>query len=55
VIIFVAVAGLCLVQSSRFHPKAGTTPKIRQEIDDSGLSSSVAAGVFNVTRAAAQK
>jgi transposase InsO family protein len=41
--------------SSRIHPQARTTPKIRQEIKDSGLSSREAAKVFNITRATAQK
>jgi transposase InsO family protein len=41
--------------SSRIHPQARTTPKIRQEIKDSGLSSREAAKVFNVTRATAKK
>jgi hypothetical protein len=39
--------------SSRIHPRARTTPKIRQEIKNSGLSSRKAAKVFNVTRATA--
>ena len=41
--------------SSRIHAQARTTPKIRQEIKDSGLSSREAARVFNVTRATALK
>jgi len=41
--------------SSRIHPQARTTPKIRQEIKDSGLSSREAAKVFNISRATAQK
>lgn len=41
--------------SSRIHPQARTTPKICQEIKDSGLSSREAARVFNITRAIAQK
>jgi transposase len=41
--------------SSRIHPQARTTPNIRREIKDSGLSSREAARVFNVTRATAQK
>jgi hypothetical protein len=41
--------------SSRIHPQARTTPKICQEIKDSGLSSRGAAKVFNVTRATAKK
>ena len=41
--------------SSRIHPQARTTPKIRQEIKDSGLSSREAAKVFNITRATAKK
>jgi hypothetical protein len=41
--------------SSRIHPQARTTPKIRQEIKASGLSSREAAQVFNVTRATAKK
>jgi hypothetical protein len=41
--------------SSRIHPQARATPKIRQEIKDSGLSSREAAKVFNITRATAQK
>jgi hypothetical protein len=40
--------------SSRIHPQARTTPKIRQEFKDSGLSSREAAKVFNITRATAQ-
>jgi len=41
--------------SSRIHPQARTTLKIREEFKDSGLSSREAARVFNVTRAIAQK
>ena len=41
--------------SSRIHPQARTTPKIRQEIKDSGLSDRQAAKVFNITRATAKK
>ena len=41
--------------SSRIHPQARTTPKIRQEIKDSGLSDRQAAKVFNVSRATAKK
>jgi hypothetical protein len=41
--------------SSRIHPQARTTPKIRQKIKDSGLSSRETAKVFNITRATAQK
>jgi transposase len=41
--------------SSRIHPQAHTTPKIRQEIKGSGLSSKEAAKVFNISRATAQK
>lgn len=41
--------------SSRIHPQARTTPKIRQEIKDSGLSDRQAAKVFGVTRATAAK
>ena len=41
--------------SSRIHPQARTTPKIRQEIKDSGLSDREAAKVFNITRATAAK
>jgi transposase len=41
--------------SSLIHPQPRTTPKIRQEIKDSGLSSREAARVFNITRATAQK
>lgn len=40
---------------SPIHPQARTTPKIRQEIKDSGLSEREAARVFNVTRATAAK
>jgi hypothetical protein len=39
--------------SSRIHPQARTTPKIRQKIKDSGLSSRETAKVFNITRATA--
>jgi len=41
--------------SSRIRPQARTTPKIRQEIKDSGLSDREAAKVFNITRATAAK
>jgi len=41
--------------SSRIHPQARTTPKIRQEIKDSRLLSREAAKVFNITRVTAQK
>jgi hypothetical protein len=41
--------------SSRIHPQARTTPKTRQEIKASGLSSREAAKVFNVTRTTAKK
>lgn len=41
--------------SSRIHPQARTTPKIRQEIKDSGLSDREAAKVFNISRATAAK
>jgi transposase len=41
--------------STRIHPQARTTPKIRQEIKDSGLSNRKAAKVFNITRATAAK
>ena len=41
--------------SSRIHPQARTTPKIRQEIKDSGLSDREAAKAFNITRATATK
>ena len=41
--------------SPRIHPQARTTPKIRQEIKDSGLSDRAAAKVFNITRATAVK
>jgi hypothetical protein len=41
--------------SSRIHPQARTTPKIREEIKDSGLSSREAAKVFDITRATARK
>jgi transposase len=41
--------------SSSIHPQARTTPKIRQDIKDSGLSSWAAAKVFDVARATAQK
>jgi transposase InsO family protein len=41
--------------SSPIHPQARTTPKIRQEIKDSGLSDREAAKVFNITRATAAK
>ena len=40
---------------TRIHPQARTTPKIRQEIKDSGLSDRQAAKVFNITRATAAK
>ena len=41
--------------SSRIHPQARTTPKIRQEIKDSGLSDRQAAKVFNISRPTARK
>ena len=41
--------------STRIHPKARTTAKIRQEIKDSGLSDREAAKVFNITRATVAK
>jgi transposase InsO family protein len=41
--------------SSRIHPQARTTPKIRQEIKDSGLYDREAAKVFNIIRATAAK
>jgi transposase len=41
--------------SNRIHPQARTTPKIRQEIEDSGLSDRQAARVFNITHATASK
>ncbi len=41
--------------SSHIHPQARTTPKIRQEIKDSGLSEREAARVFNISRATAAK
>jgi hypothetical protein len=41
--------------SSRIHPQAGTTPKVRQEIKDSGLSDRQGAKVFNITRPTAAK
>lgn len=41
--------------STRIHPQARTTPKIRQEIKDSGLSDRQAAKVFNISRATAAK
>jgi transposase len=41
--------------STRIHPQARTTPKIRQEIKDSGLSEREAAKVFNISRATAAK
>jgi hypothetical protein len=41
--------------STRVHPQARTTPKIRQEIRDPGLSDREAAKVFNISRAAAAK
>src|SRR5476649_849389 len=41
--------------STRIHPQARTTPKIRQEIKDSRLSDRQAAKVFNITRATAAK
>lgn len=37
--------------NSRIPAQARTTPKIRQEIKDSGLSDREAAKVFNITRA----
>ena len=41
--------------STRIHPQARTTPKIRQEIKDYRLSDREAAKVFNITRATAAK
>jgi transposase InsO family protein len=41
--------------TTRIHPQARTTPKIRQEIKDSGLSDRQAATVFNISRATAAK
>lgn len=41
--------------SSRIHPQARTTPKIRQEIKDSSLSDRQAAKVFNISRVTARK
>jgi len=41
--------------SNTIHPQARTTPEIRQEIKDSGLSEREAAKVFNITRATAAK
>jgi transposase len=41
--------------TTRIHPQAQTTPKIRQEIKDSGLSDREAAKVFNISRATAAK
>lgn len=41
--------------SSSIRSQARTTPKIRQEIKDSGLSERQAAKIFNTTRAAAKK
>jgi transposase len=41
--------------SIRIHPQARTTPKIRQEIKDSGLSDREVAKVFNVSRETAAK
>jgi transposase InsO family protein len=41
--------------TTRIHPQARTTPKIRQEIKDSGLSDREAAKVFNISRATAAK
>jgi len=41
--------------STTIHPQARTTPKIRQEIKDSGLSDREAAKVFNITRSTAAK
>jgi transposase InsO family protein len=41
--------------STKIHPQARTTPKIRQEIKASGLSDREAAKVFNITRATAAK
>jgi len=41
--------------STSIHPQARTTPKIRQEIKDSGLSDREAAKVFNISRATAAK
>jgi hypothetical protein len=40
--------------SSRTHPQARTTPKIWQEIKESGLSDREADKVSNITRAAAE-
>lgn len=41
--------------STSIHPQARTTPKIRHEIKDFGLSDREAAKVFNVSRATAAK
>ena len=41
--------------SSRIRPQARTTPKVRQEIKDSGLSSREAPKVLNIPRTTAQK
>jgi transposase len=41
--------------STRIHPQVRRTPKIRQEIKDSGLSAREAAKVFNISRATAAK
>jgi transposase InsO family protein len=41
--------------TTRIHPQSRTTPKIRQEIKDSGLSDREAAKVFNISRATAAK
>ncbi len=41
--------------NTRIHPQARTTPKIRQEIKDSGLSEREVAKTFNITRATAAK
>jgi transposase InsO family protein len=41
--------------STRIHPQARTTPKIRQEIKASGLTAHEAARVFNITKATAAK
>ena len=40
---------------SSIHPQARTTPKVRREIRDSGLSDREAARVFNINRATARK
>jgi transposase len=41
--------------TTRIHPQARTTPKIRQGIKDSGLTDRQAAKVFNITQATAAK